>query len=115
MLAITCRQNLTMTCQGLLDHIGSHEEDLPMTIQSTPMRLHDPQKHANTPPSNPSFGQFFLSLSVDGKELGRVETESKERSEVVVGVGSECNHFLPWSQDGCFGEAVEQQKNDASF
>ena len=53
-------------------------------------------------------GQFFLSLSVEGKELGRMGTDSKERTEVVVGVGKEYIDSLPLSiRKLAVGEAVE--------
>ena len=42
-------------------------------------------------------GQFFFSLSVEGKLLGRTRTDSKERADVVVGVGTEYIDTLPWS------------------
>ena len=42
-------------------------------------------------------GQFFLSLSVEGKSLRRTRTDSKERTDVVVGVGREYIDTLPWS------------------
>ena len=42
-------------------------------------------------------GQFFLSFSVEGRELGRTRTDSKERTDVVVGVGREYIDTLPWS------------------
>ena len=42
-------------------------------------------------------GQFFLSFSVEGRELGRTRTDSKERADVVVRVGREYIDTLPWS------------------
>ena len=39
-------------------------------------------------------GQFF---SVEGRELGRTRTDSKERADMVVGVGRESIDTLPWA------------------
>ena len=41
-------------------------------------------------------GKFFVSLAVEGKILGSLETLSKERTEVMVGMGREEMDDLPW-------------------
>ena len=41
-------------------------------------------------------GKFFVSLAVEGKILGSLETLSKERTEVMVGMGREEIDDLPW-------------------
>ena len=50
--------------------------------------------------SGPAFRsavrEFFVSLTIEGKILGSLETLSKERTEVMVGMGREEMDDLPW-------------------
>ena len=41
-------------------------------------------------------GKFFVSLAVEGKILGSLETLSKERTEAVVSMGRKDINDLPW-------------------
>ena len=40
-------------------------------------------------------GNFFVVLSVGGRELGRMEVESEEQTDVKIGLGQEYEH-QPW-------------------
>ena len=44
-------------------------------------------------------GTFFVALSVGGKELGRMEVESEEQTDVKIGLGQEYEH-QPWFARG---------------